>query len=293
MGQLLTKRPDHFDYQASRSCKTCATVFQGKFCPHCGEKVVESHERSVQYLASDLLIALTSLDGKLLTSLKMLLTNPGRMSADIVAGKRVPYMRMVNLFFVVNFFYFLFPIFEAFNTSFNAQYYMQPYSRMIKPWVDARLASTGTSMEAYAETFNQQSSDNAKLLLVVIVFVFSWVLYLVNWKRREYYADHLTLSFEFMSFTVFFPTLMMSTLLLVVLKLAAGVGLDWSHLFYDEIISPVILLFILYFFVRAQVSFYGVSRPKAVLQSLLLFLGFAATIVAFRFTLFLVTYWMV
>ncbi|MBL7851394.1 MAG: DUF3667 domain-containing protein [Cyclobacteriaceae bacterium] len=292
MSLLFTKRPDRFDYQASRTCRNCESVFQGKFCPRCGEKVVESYERSVRYFADDLLNALTSLDGKFITSLKMLLTNPGRMSADIVAGKRVPYMRMVSLFFVANFFYFLFPIFEAFNTSFNSQYSVQPYSSMIRPWVDARLAATGTSIEAYAETFNQQSSSNAKLLLVFIVFVFSWVLYLINWKRKEYYADHLTLSFEFMSFTIFFPTLLMSTLLLVALKLAALVGLDWSRLFYDEIISPVILLFILYFFVRAQVTFYGASWLKAGLRSLLMFLGFAATMVAFRFALFLVTYWM-
>lgn len=293
MGTPFTKQPDRFDYQVNRTCKNCASVFQGKFCPRCGEKVVEDYERSIRYFADDLLNALTSLDGKFFTSIRLLLTNPGKMSADIVAGKRAPYMRMVNLFFVANFFYFLFPIFEAFNTSFNAQYSMQPYSPMIQPWVDARLAATGTSIEAYAAAFNQQSSDNAKLLLVFIVLVFSWVLYLINRRRKEYYADHLTLSFEFMSFTVFFPTLLMSTLLLGALKLAAWIGLDWSHLFYDEIISPVILLFILYFIVRAQITFYGVSRPKAVIQSLLLFVGFAATIVAFRFALFLVTYWMV
>jgi hypothetical protein len=293
MGMLFSQRPDQFDYQADRTCKSCESVFQGKYCPRCGEKVGEPYERSIRYFADDLLNALTSLDGKFFTSLRMLVTNPGKMSADIVAGKRVPYMRMVNLFFVANFFYFLFPIVEAFNTSFISQYQMQPYSRLIRPWVDERLADTGSTIETYAQAFNSQSSDNAKLLLVLIVFLFSWVLFLTNRKRKEYYADHLTLSFEFMSFTILFPTLTLSAFLLGVYKVATFMDMDWGFLFHDDNIFPAIAVLILYFFVRAQRTFYGASWSKAVLRSVLMFLGFAVTIVLFRFTLFVVTYWMV
>lgn len=295
MGLSFSKRPDGFDYQAERTCKTCAMVFHGKYCPRCGEKVVEAYERSIRYFVDDLLSALTSLDGKFFKSLRMLLTNPGRMSADIAAGKRVPYMRMVSLFFVANFFYFLFPIFEAFNTSFNSQYQMQPYGRLIRPWVDSRIAATGSTREAYAEAFNSQSSDNAKLLLVFIVLMFSWILTAINWKRKEFYSDHLTLAFEFMSFTIFFPTLIFSATLLALLEIVAWFGQDLRFLFYNEdiFIFPSIVAMILYFFVRSQVTFYHATWLNAVIRSLLMFLGFAVTMVAFRFILFVVTYYMV
>lgn len=289
----LPDRPDRFDYLADRTCKSCASVFQGKYCPRCGEKVVESYERSIRYFADDLLNALTSLDGKFFNSLRMLVINPGKMSADIVSGKRVSYMRMVSLFFVANFFYFLFPIFEAFNTSFNSQYQMQPYSGLIRPWVDRHVAATGSTLDAYAQAFNSQSSDNAKLLLVLIVFLFSWVLFLTNRKGREFYSDHLTLSFEFMSFVILFPTLTLSALLLGAVKLASVMGMDWSYLFYEGSILPPIVVLTFYFFIRSQVNFYGASGWKVVFRSLLMFLGFLVTLVLFRFTLFVVTYWMI
>jgi hypothetical protein len=96
-----------------------------------------------------------------------------------------------------------------------------------------------------------------------------------------------------MSFTILFPTLTFSALLLGIFKVAALMDKDWGFLFHDDNIFPAIVVLILYFFVRAQRTFYGAGWSTALLRSVLMFLGFAVTIVFFRFTLFVVTYWMV
>ena len=107
--KFFKRKPETFDWEVTRICKVCSNTFKGCSCNICGEKVIEQNERSFLNFLDSLLNAFTFLDGKFIKSLKLLVIRPGQLSRNIADGLRVPYMKMVSLFFVANFFYFLFP----------------------------------------------------------------------------------------------------------------------------------------------------------------------------------------
>ncbi len=291
--KFFKRRPDSFDYSATHQCKNCGHAFAGRFCNKCGEKVVEPGERSVLYFLGSLLNAFTFLEGKFLNSVKLVIAKPGQLSKNMVDGIRVPYMRVVSLFFLANFFYFLFPIFEVFNTGFYSQYNHQPYSGLAKRLSDAKAVELGVTMGEFGNLFNAESESWAKLLLVIIVFIFSGALVLVNRKKASYYADHLTLSFEFMSFTVIFSTILLSFLIyfIIVLGQVFNVDLRWIVNQENLLLFPTVVVLTLYFLVRAQRTFYGNRWVAAILKSITLFGLFALIVQIYRFILFVVTIW--
>lgn len=295
MNFLTKKRPDTFEYTIQRTCPTCKNIFQGKFCNRCGEKVFEPNERSIRHFFGDLLNAFTFLDGKFPRSVKSILVNPGDLSANVAMGVRIPFMKPVSLFFVANFVYFLFPFFEVFNTSFNSQLRYQPYSNLVERMVENKTAELGISIQDFEIRYNGKSSDWAKLLIVIIVFLFSLVVSLINFSRNHYFADHLTVSFEFMSYTILYATIALSYMLYLVIKVAGWVGYELQWIFEQEgrLLLPTIVVCLLYFLWRMQIRFYKNHWFKALLKSLVLFAGFATVLLSYRFILFFVTYWSV
>lgn len=291
--KLFSKRKDDFDYDVQRSCLTCNTSFQGRFCSHCGEKVVDQHDRSIKSLLSDLMNAFTFLDGKFPTSVKAILLQPGKLSEDVVRGVRVPYMKPVSLFFVANFLYFLLPGSEIFNTSLKSQLVTSPFRQIIENLLHSKIAELNSSYEQFEIVFNTESSSWAKLLIVLIVVLFSVVTAFVNFSRSRYFADHLTYAFEFMSYVVFYPVILFFSLTYFVYWIGQQMGTDLIWLFRDELSFqlPVFILLLFYFLLRGQIRFYKSHWVKALIKALILFSGLVGIVLVYRFVLFFVTYW--
>ncbi|HQQ98594.1 MAG TPA: DUF3667 domain-containing protein [Cyclobacteriaceae bacterium] len=139
--RFFKRRPDSFNYELERTCITCGTTFHGRYCNRCGEKVVEPYERSIVAFLDGLLNAFTFLEGKFFRSIKLLMTKPGQLSRNIADGNQVPYMRMLNLFFVANFFYFFFFVFDSYNSSLATQMkYFGGHSEQVQKLVNEKIA---------------------------------------------------------------------------------------------------------------------------------------------------------
>lgn len=291
--KFFKRKPDRFDYSQTQLCKNCEHEFTGRFCNKCGEKVIEPAERSVLYFFESLLNAFTFLEGKFINSVKLIIVKPGQLSHNLINGIRVPYMKVVSLFFVANFFYFLIPIFEVFNTSFYSQYNTQPYNELVKLISDKKAAELNLTIHEFGEIFNTESESWAKLLLVIIVFIFSAALALMNRKKTTFYADHLTLSFEFMSFSVIYSTILLSFLIhsLILAGGVFGADLRWIVLQENLFLFPTLVFLTLYFLIRAQRNFYRNGWVGAILKSITLFGMFFITVQVYRFILFIVTIW--
>ncbi|MBX2965510.1 MAG: DUF3667 domain-containing protein [Cyclobacteriaceae bacterium] len=290
---MMKKRTDVFDYGQQRTCPTCSNIFSGKFCNRCGEKVIDQRERSIRHFLAEIVNAFTFLDGKFPRSIKTVLVSPGKLSFDVVRGIKIPYMKPVSLFFVANFLYFLFPLFEAFNTSLNSQLKYQQYSEWVQQLVDRKIENRGITFSEFELRYNESSTSKAKLMLVVVVFLFSIVLSVINFSRNAYYADHLTVSFEFMAYTLLFTTISLSVLLVLVVRLGVIFETDLTWILYDEklLLLPLIFVFTLYFLYRMQVKFYTSKWWIAAVKALLLFFGFTLVVTVYRFILFFVTFW--
>jgi hypothetical protein len=287
------KRPDLFDYEVTRECLNCGNSFQGKFCSRCGEKVVDQRERSISHFFAEVLNAFTFLDGKFPRSVKSILYHPGKLASDNVRGIRVPYMKPVSLFFVANFLYFLFPFSEVFNTSLNSQLKYQEHSELAQQMVQEKVAVRGLTFADFEISYNDASKDWAKLLLIVIVFMFSIVLGIVNYSKRRFYADHLTASFEYMAYTLLFTTIAITSVLVLVVRIAENMNVDLLWIFNDEkkLLLPLIAISTLQFLWRMQLRFYSNHWLLSMFKALLLFFGFFGVVMIYRFILFFVTFW--
>ena len=91
-----------------RACENCGTYLEGPFCHACGQGA-EPPPQTLGGLAGHLWADLSSLDSKTLRSVGRLLRNPGQLTLEYLAGRRICftaplqlYLVAAALFFVVN-----------------------------------------------------------------------------------------------------------------------------------------------------------------------------------------------
>ena len=291
---FFKKKQDDFDYEASRICKVCNNVFNGRYCNICSEKVTEPYERSLLNFLDSLLNAFTFLDGKFLKSLKMLIFRPGQLSRNIADGQRVPYMKMVSLFFVANFFYFLFPVFDSYNSSLYTQLnLLGDHSIAATASVKQKLESDKIEMKDFQRAYQNQSTNLSKLLIILLVFAFTFFLAVVNYSKQNYFFDHLLFSLEFHSFLLLVNSVLLPNLFLYTIKIGNSFGLDWSILLTNNFFAFVTLPMIAYFLFRGQRLFYSQkwywNIPKIILLGFLL----QASVELYRRMLFYLTIWFI
>jgi len=79
-------------------CLNCDTVFEGNFCPECGQSA-ETGRFTMRFILENLLAAFTSRDGGLWFTLKNLFSRPSAMIVEILNGKRRRYFSPFPLLF--------------------------------------------------------------------------------------------------------------------------------------------------------------------------------------------------
>jgi len=76
------------------ACANCGTPLQGRYCHVCGQKTV-SLDVSLRDLTHEALDELAHVDGKIVQTLKVLVTKPGFLTNEFLAGRRVRYVSPV------------------------------------------------------------------------------------------------------------------------------------------------------------------------------------------------------
>jgi hypothetical protein len=220
-----------------------------------------------------------------------MLTRPGQMSRDICEGKRQPYMRPVSFFFVANVIYFLFPLFQTFNTRLHAQIDYMFYSEVlhIKEQVERKSQALGLTPDEFVLRYNAHTESVSKLALIALPVFFSLFIVILFIRKKLLYLDHLTFSIEFIAFFVFIPTIILSLLLWIV---QAGVHLisQSSNLYNDDLLGLISLILAGVFLFLATRNFFGIT--KIVIRSLAtltMLLVSVITVVLYRLLLFYLT----
>lgn len=289
--KFLNRKPDTFDYQVSRTCLTCEHNFAGRYCPRCGEKVIEPDDRSFKHFLSGVFNAFTFIDGKFAKSIKQLILHPGALSRDIVIGIRQPYMKPVAFFFVGNFIYFLLPIFQTFNTTLNSQMNFMPYSAYATEWVNTYLVKSGQNLEQFSIIFNQASTAWSKLMLICLVLIFFPMTALINFNKKSYLSDHLMFALEYCTYVIFVATILLSFLLMTVVGIGLLFKQNWEFIFNDNNSTLMAVGLLIYFFIRATRTFYGFRWWRVAVSTVLMIFAMQVTLSVYRFMLFQVTMW--
>lgn len=289
---FFKKKPDTFDYEESRICRCCNHVFKGRYCNICGEKVIESNDRTFLIFLDNLLNAFTFLDGKFLKSLTLLLTRPGQLSRNIADGLRVPYMKMVSLFFVANFFYFLFPVYDSYNSSLNTQLnYLGSHSIRAKEIVSARIEKEAITIQDFQKDYSNQSTNLSKLLIILLVFAFTGALMIINYSKKIFFFDHLLFSLEFYSFQLLLSAVLLANLLRALIHLGDAWGLDWTILLSDNFFGVLSIFLLGYFLIRGLYLFYRQKWYWIIPKTIVLLILLQVSVELYRRMLFYLTIW--
>jgi hypothetical protein len=278
----------------THTCKSCGNQFTGLYCNLCGEKIIEPKDRSMRAFLSNILIAITFADNRFVKTLWLIIKNPGFLSKEYADGRRVNYLRPLQLFFILNLIYFLFPVLQLFNSSLRTQMYFLFHSSWVRTLVIDKVTRAGMSLEGYELMYNTKSTSLAKLLVVLYVLLASIPLSLIYlMKRNRYFTDHVTLSVELACFNIFINAILLSALLWMVSWLFRFGNLPWQGYLNENMLTGIFITTNLYFVYRASATFYGQQGKRLWVKSLLVILGLFLALEAYRLLLFLVTFWLV
>jgi hypothetical protein len=87
-------------------CLNCAAPLSGPYCAACGQKALPPHP-SMRELLHDTLEELVHWDGKIWETLRLLVTRPGALTCDALAGRRARYIPPLRLYLTCSVIYFL------------------------------------------------------------------------------------------------------------------------------------------------------------------------------------------
>jgi hypothetical protein len=271
------------------TCKNCAHQFNGKYCNNCGEKVFTKHDKSIAHLFEEGLHFLSHFEGKLLTTIKTVLTRPGKLSLDYCSGIQKKYYKPLSFFLLLVVLYLLFPVAKGLNMPLGNHTDSGIYGRFAKQKVTSLMREKHLS-EAYIEEHYHAASEKvSKLLLLLIIPVMALWTWLLTYKRKDkVYFDHFIFCTEVNSFLVLWGFLILpfiAWLLFVFISLFTH-----KEYFSDALFAVLLIGFLWLFTFIAARRFYGFAGLKALLFSLL-FTGLYVVVIQFvyKFLLFYIS----
>lgn len=101
------------------NCLNCGNTVEERFCTHCGQENLEPKE-SFSHLFRHFFEDLTHYDSKFFNTIKDLLTKPGFLTKEYLAGRRASYLHPIRMYVFVSFLYFL-AVFSFSNSELKAE----------------------------------------------------------------------------------------------------------------------------------------------------------------------------
>ncbi len=265
----------------------------GRYCADCGEHA-EPHDYSIKHFVTEVLETTAHLDGRVFTSFRSLLTRPGQLTTDFLAGKRKTQLGPVQMFVVCNVLYFLFlPL--ALQLPFTSSLRMQTENRswrvMAKRMVETKVADRHERVEEYAARFDEAAHLQGHSLVMLMVPLFALGVWALHPRARRYYAEHLVFSFYAMGFLLLWMTVVTVPISQVY---RLGVLAAWwpqnGSLLETTLDAPIALGFIAYLATASRRS-YADGWRASIAKAVLLIGWLAVCLTIYRFILFFTTFY--
>lgn len=263
------------------TCKSCGNQFAGKYCNNCGEKVRVPADRTFRAFFNDIVQAVTLADNKFARTLWLVISRPGFVSNEIAEGRTVRYLNPIQVFFVLNLVYFLFPIVQLFSASLTTQL-IAPLGFLLKEPIARKMAAMHTNLESFMILYNLKSVSLAKLLVMVFVVLASMPLNLLYRKRNRYFTDHFGYAVELACFNLFINAIAVDVVTTII-PIGQYIG--------EGVVTGLFIATNMYFLLRSSHVFYNERGWKLVLKSVLMIFFLKVALEVYRLVLFFVTLW--
>jgi hypothetical protein len=285
------KDPNQLIEGPGRTCKSCGHFFKGLYCNVCGEKVLEPKDRTFRTILQNILRTITFADNKFAKTLWLIVRNPGFVSKEYAEGKRVNYVKPLQMFFVLNLIYFLFPLLQLFNTSLRTQMYLRTHSKLVQSMVYSKIGKEPLMLRGYELMYNEKSTSLAKLLIIVFVLLAAAPMAVIYRKRNRFFHDHVTLAVELTAFNLAVNAILLSLFLMMTSAILHWTHMGWEKYLDDTALTIIFVLTNSYFLFAAGRTFYNQRGKILLLKIVLGMLGLFVALEAYRLILFLITFW--
>ncbi|WP_425389640.1 DUF3667 domain-containing protein [Ekhidna sp.] len=166
-----------------RICKNCQTKLEDsfKFCPNCGQEHKEKVVHFKQFIL-DFLGDYFTFDSLIIRSVRPLLFNPGFLTKEFIAGRRVRYIPPLRMFIFISIIFFLF---------------LGPVDQ-----------SAGAEKSEEAEFLDSFFSIWFPRLFFLLLPLFALYLFVLFRKPGRFYLTHFIFSIHFHAFAFVLLTIM-------------------------------------------------------------------------------------
>jgi hypothetical protein len=216
--------------EAPWTCPSCSKEIATAYCPTCGERASSPRDLTLRGLFRQLLQAVSSVDGRLLRSLRFLIVKPGALTAAYVQGQRKPFLGPFQLFLVAN---VLFVAVQGlggmnvFSSTLDSHLHIQDWKPIAQRLVARRLEATHTTLEAYAPSFNRAVAFNAKSLVIVMTIPFSLLLPVLLYRKRRPFGVHVVFAVHVYGFLLVLWSVSLGIAVINVWLGGAGIESAW------------------------------------------------------------------
>jgi hypothetical protein len=269
-------------------CPSCRRPRKTQFCSGCGEERLRARDLTVVDLTSQFAKNVSSIDGRLLKSLRSILTAPGQLTAAHVRGARRSYLGPLALFFVAN---AVFAVLQTLtgahllSSPLDSHLHGQDWSALARTLVAHRLEARHQSLSAYAATFDEAAVFNAKALLILMVLAFAPLPIALFRRAHRTVGVHVVFALHLYVFVL--ALLCVSLILLEIERRLGGQGLQSQAM---DLALAVLNIIVCAFYIYAALGpVYGAKGPSRVAKAGVLAVAVGALFLGYRFAIFLIT----
>ena len=179
--------------QVQSICPSCGKDVMGSYCPHCGEKIVsDKKELDLVSFLKDAFEEVFSVDSKFLRTIRLLLAKPGFLTNEVIAGRKVSYIKPFRLYTIIVVLHFLVFSLSGSGDIFTFERFpVIQFMPGFHPLIAHYEVKSGLSHEAFSVVLNQRIKENLNILFYFVVFVLAFYFKLLYLRSGKYYVEHL------------------------------------------------------------------------------------------------------
>ena len=262
----------------------------GHFCGNCGEKESSELDYSIRHYLKEIAAAVTLLESKVFRSVWLIFSKPGYLSSEYFLGRRVRYMKPLQLFVFLNVvYYFSLTLFYAttFTTPLATQLHMNNYyPHYASMRVDHKLQKEKLSYEALETRYNEKTGVLSKTLVFLLIPIFALLFYALFFKRRKYLVEHIVVAAHFWSFVLLLVGVILPIATFVLMRAFKALSVPVAYATNDAVVSTVLQVYLAVYLFLMFRRCYGISNWYGALTASVIAWSFFHIVWLYRFLLF-------
>jgi len=208
----MEEKVDSSVAEARELCASCGAKLKGDYCRKCGEKkIVPERDFSIRKFLNQAMWHLAHFDSKLLKSIWLLFSKPGFLTAEWIAGRRVGYMKPIQLFLVASLlFYFFLPTTTAhFTGPHDLIEGYREHNRLMNMFqydfasaLSEKSAKMGIDEATLSAKVMEAAADRSKTWLFLLIPLWGTVIFGLFRQKIPWLVPHLIFAMHALTFYI-------------------------------------------------------------------------------------------